>query len=109
MISGRARSGDPSTNPAPSFFLIAGRSYTFLFAAFFNDLGDKRVEIDRHPGERSSCHSQPMAGFHGASTRDQLCASAAASPWAHPEQPRRHALDLASAVTALTCLRRRNP
>jgi hypothetical protein len=51
----------------------------------------KQVEIDRHPSERSCCHSRPMAGFHGASTRDQLCAGAAASSWAHPEQPRKYA------------------
>jgi hypothetical protein len=51
---------------------------------------DKWVEIDRQPGERSSCHNRQMAGFHGASTRDQLCASAAASPYARPEQPRKH-------------------
>jgi hypothetical protein len=56
------------------------RSYTFLFAAFFNDTGEEQVEIDRQPGERSTCHSRPMAGFHGASTRDRLCAGAATSP-----------------------------
>jgi hypothetical protein len=46
-----------------------------LFAAFFNDSGDKRVDIDRQPGERSSCHSRRWQRAM-APHRDLLCAAA---------------------------------